>query len=121
MSVIAESEAVPELAAFGIRAFTTTRTVGSFGLRTSEPVEDVMGPEDAVAVRVDVMEAANPLRVSIYVDGDLVDTWVPANNGYEFHLPGVRGRHLFTARAIDARGRWGGASTLFDIAAALPV
>ena len=86
-----------------------------------KPVEDVMGPEDAVAVRVEVIEAAKPLRVSIYVDGDLVDTWVPANNGYEFHLPGVRGRHLFTARAIDARGRWGGASTLFDIAAALPV
>src|SRR5207302_5315165 len=74
-----------------------------------KPVEDVMGPEDAVAVRVDVMEAANPLRVSIYVDGDLVDTWVPARNGYEFQFPGIRGRHLFTARAIDARGRWGGA------------
>jgi YfiH family protein len=41
MSIIAESEAVPDLAAFGIRAFTTTRTSGSFGLMTDEPVRDV--------------------------------------------------------------------------------
>jgi YfiH family protein len=42
MSVIAESEDVPDLAEFGIRAFTTTRAVGSFGLHTNEPVRDVM-------------------------------------------------------------------------------
>jgi hypothetical protein len=87
-----------------------------------KPIEDVIGPDDAIAVRVDVREATKPLRVSIYVDGDLVDTWVPAQSGYEFHVPGVRGRHLVTARAIDADGRWGGASRLFDLAAAaLPV
>jgi YfiH family protein len=43
MSVVGESEAVPDLAAFGIRAFTTTRMIGSFGLRTDEPVGEVMG------------------------------------------------------------------------------
>jgi hypothetical protein len=79
-------------------------------------VEDVMGPDDAIAVRVDVMEAARPMRVSIYLDGDLVDTWIPALDNYEVHLPGIRGRHVFTARAIDAFGRWGGASTLFEAA-----
>jgi YfiH family protein len=42
MTALAESEAVPELATFGIRAFTTTRAIGSFGLRTEEPVRDVM-------------------------------------------------------------------------------
>ena len=42
MSILAESEVVPELATFGIRAFTTTRTTGSFGLRTDDPVRDVM-------------------------------------------------------------------------------
>jgi len=41
MSIIAESEAVPDFTAFGIRAFTTTRTSGSFGLMTDEPVRDV--------------------------------------------------------------------------------
>lgn len=42
MSIFAESEVVPEFATFGIRAFTTTRGIGSFGLRTDEPVRDVM-------------------------------------------------------------------------------
>lgn len=43
MSIAAESEVVTEFAEFGIRAFTTTRAVGSFGLHTDEPVKDVMG------------------------------------------------------------------------------
>jgi len=43
MSVVEESERVPELEELGIRAFTTTRITGSFGLRTDEPVRDVMG------------------------------------------------------------------------------
>ena len=42
MSIVEQSETVPELAAFGIRAFTTTRAVGSFGLMTDEPVRAVM-------------------------------------------------------------------------------
>jgi hypothetical protein len=78
------------------------------------PVDDVMGPDDAMAVQVDVRDAAKPLRVSIYVDGDLVDTWVPAHEAYEIHLPGVRGRHVVTARAVDSEGRWGGASTMIE-------
>jgi YfiH family protein len=41
-TVIERSEIVPEFADFGIRAFTTTRAVGSFGLLGSEPVRDVM-------------------------------------------------------------------------------
>jgi hypothetical protein len=80
-----------------------------------KPVDDLLGPDDAVAVRVDVSDAARPLRVSVYLDGDLVDTWVPGTSGYEVRLPGVRGRHVVTARAVDARGRWGGASTLLDV------
>jgi len=43
MSIIGESEAVSEFAAFGIRAFTTTRDVGSFGLMSTEPVAAVTG------------------------------------------------------------------------------
>jgi YfiH family protein len=40
--VIERSEVVPDFAEFGIRAFTTTRAVGSFGLLGGEPVRDVM-------------------------------------------------------------------------------
>ena len=42
MSVVEESEIVPELASYGIRAFTTTRASGSFGLGSQDPVADVM-------------------------------------------------------------------------------
>jgi YfiH family protein len=42
----ARLEEVPELAAIGVRAFTTTRAVGSFGLASDEPVRDVMGRWD---------------------------------------------------------------------------
>src|SRR3954464_3912484 len=37
-SVIERSEVVPGFDEFGIRAFTTTRAVGSFGLLGTEPV-----------------------------------------------------------------------------------
>ncbi|MEP6495117.1 MAG: polyphenol oxidase family protein [bacterium] len=42
MSIAGESEAVPEVASFGIVAFTTTRASGSFGVMTDEPIGDVM-------------------------------------------------------------------------------
>src|SRR5687767_13228848 len=77
-----------------------------------KPVDDVTC--EVVAIRVDVLEAARPLRICVYRDGALLDTWVPAMNGYEFRVPSVRGRHVITARAIDAHGRWGSASALVD-------
>jgi hypothetical protein len=80
------------------------------------PVEDPRGEAEAVAVRVQVTASTQPLRVSIYLDGDLVDTWIPGPTGHETRLSRVGGRHVVTARAIDAEGRWGGASTLFDLA-----
>ncbi len=87
------------------------------GLRVAlsvKAVEDVMW-DDAVAIRVDVVEAARPLRVSVYLDGDLVDTWVPAATNYEVVVPNIHGRHVVTARAVDARGRWGGASAVITL------
>lgn len=42
MSIVSESEAVDEFAPFGIRAFTTTRASGSFGLTSGEPTVQVM-------------------------------------------------------------------------------
>ena len=45
-SAIPPYDAVPELEAIGIRAFTTTRAAGSFGLAGDEPVRDVMARWD---------------------------------------------------------------------------
>jgi len=42
VTIISESETVDDFAPFGIRAFTTTRTTGSFGLSSDEPTCVVM-------------------------------------------------------------------------------
>lgn len=42
-SIIAQSGVVPDFDTFGVRAFVTTRTVGTFGINTDESVRDVMG------------------------------------------------------------------------------
>lgn len=42
MTIIAESEVVDDFAPFGIRAFTTTRASGTFGLAAEEPTRAVM-------------------------------------------------------------------------------
>ena len=41
-------EEVDDFAAFGVRAFTTTRAMGSFSTASNEPVREVMGRWDAV-------------------------------------------------------------------------
>lgn len=42
MTILSSSEIVDDFAAFGIRAFTTTREAGSFGLMSQEATRDVM-------------------------------------------------------------------------------
>ncbi|HZI43303.1 MAG TPA: polyphenol oxidase family protein [Gemmatimonadaceae bacterium] len=42
MTIISQSETVDEFAPFGIRAFTTTRATGTFGLASEQPVGEVM-------------------------------------------------------------------------------
>ena len=42
MSIIADSERVDDFSPFGIRAFTTTRAAGTFGLVSDEPTRVVM-------------------------------------------------------------------------------
>jgi YfiH family protein len=43
VSIIGDSEIVPDVADLGITAFTTTRTTGTFGTNGKDPVDEVMG------------------------------------------------------------------------------
>lgn len=43
MSIISESEIVPDVAEWGVTAFTTTRAAGTFGMLSADPVRDVVG------------------------------------------------------------------------------
>jgi hypothetical protein len=69
--------------------------------------------EMASVLRFRVHGARTPTRLYLYVDGDLVDTWVDIEASYDASHERVSpGRHAVTVRAVDALGRWAGASTI---------
>jgi len=79
-------EEVPEFTALGIRAFTTTRAAGSFGLSSTEPVRDVM--QRWTALRRDLVAAGPRLATAHQVHGDRVilhgtgwEGWLRADDG----------------------------------------
>lgn len=80
MSIAGESEAVPELASFGIVAFTTTRATGSFGLMTEEPVADVVGRWSAL--RRELRTGAKRLASASQVHGNMVLLHQPGWEGW---------------------------------------
>lgn len=98
MSIIGESEIVSDLAAFGIRAFTTTRASGTFGVNGDEPVRDVMGRWDAL--RRELHERGGRLATAKQVHGTHVlvhqpgwEGWLRANDA-DGHLSVERGTAL---------------------------
>jgi hypothetical protein len=71
---------------------------------------------DPETVRVRVAGARMPARIYLYVDGDLADMWVDVDASYELKAGHFApGSHAITARAVDALGRWGGASTVVTL------
>jgi hypothetical protein len=79
-------EDVPDFASIGVVAFTTTRTAGSFGVASDEPVRDVMGRWNAL--RQELAPAGPRLATSHQVHGDRVlmhgagwEGWLRANDG----------------------------------------
>jgi hypothetical protein len=66
-------------------------------------------------LRLRVNGARTPTRIYLYVDGDLADTWVDVEASYDASAERIKpGRHAVTARAVDALGRWAGASTIVE-------
>jgi purine-nucleoside/S-methyl-5'-thioadenosine phosphorylase / adenosine deaminase len=76
-------EEVPELAAIGMRAFTTTRLAGSFGVASDEPVRDVMARWDRL--REELSAAGPRLATARQVHGDRV---ISHGSGWEGWLRG---------------------------------
>jgi hypothetical protein len=67
-------------------------------------------------VHLSVRGGVAPVRVYLYVDGDLRDCQTSALERFRITIDGLAvGRHAVTARAIDAIGRWGGASIVIDV------
>jgi polyphenol oxidase len=94
-SAVSWYEPVPELEAMGVRAFTTTRAAGSFGLASDEPVRDVMARWDRL--RSELAPAGPRLATARQVHGDRVwlhgtgwEGWLRCGDG-DGHLSLERG------------------------------
>lgn len=80
-------------------------------LQTGDPVADAaLG---IVTIDLRVTGARLPVRLYLYVNGDLAESWTEREASFDFSLDVYGpGRHAVTARAVDALGRWAGASTI---------
>jgi hypothetical protein len=85
-------------------------------LGTGDPAADAaLGVVSLVA---EVTGGRTPVRLYLYVNGDLVETWTDSTGHYDLSLDEHGpGRHAVTVRAVDARGRWAGASMIVACAA----
>ncbi|MBI1735579.1 MAG: hypothetical protein HYR51_10425 [Candidatus Rokubacteria bacterium] len=92
------------------------------GLDVSVSIRRVAWEREGALVHVRVSGGSGPFRVYVYADGELVEAWIPGGESNEFLCRALAtGRHTVTARAIDAHGRWGGASVLYGGVAAPPI
>jgi hypothetical protein len=80
-------------------------------LRTGDPVADAaLG---IVTIHIRATGARLPVRLYLYVNGDLAESWTEREATFDFSLDVYGpGRHSVRARAVDAIGRWAGASTI---------
>ena len=80
-------------------------------LETGDPATDAaMG---VVSIRLRVVGGRLPVRSYLYVNGDLAEAWTESEGEFDLSLDHYGpGRHAVTARAVDALGRWAGASMI---------
>ena len=78
-------------------------------LETGDPATDAaMG---VVSIKARVAGGRLPVRMYLYVNGDLAEAWTESEGDFDLSLDHYGpGRHAVTARAVDAPGRWDGAS-----------
>ena len=80
-------------------------------MSTGDPIADAaLG---VVTIHLRVTGARLPVRLYLHVNGDLAQTWTEREASFDFSLDVYGpGQHAITARAVDALGRWAGASTV---------
>ena len=78
-------------------------------LETGDPVTDAaLG---VVSIKARVAGGRGPIRLYLYVNGDLADAWTESEGSFDLSLDEYGpGRHAVTARGVDSLGRWAGAS-----------
>jgi hypothetical protein len=80
-------------------------------LQTGDPVADAaLG---IVTIQIRAVGGHLPVRLYLYVNGDLAGSWMGREASFDFSLDVYGpGRHAVTARVVDAHGRRAGASTV---------
>jgi hypothetical protein len=64
-----------------------------------------------VSIHAHVIGGRGPVRLYLYVNGDLADAWTEPQGFFDLSLDEYGpGRHAVTARGVDSLGRWAGAS-----------
>jgi hypothetical protein len=78
-------------------------------LEAGDPVTDAaLG---VVSIKARVTGGRGPVRLYLYVNGDLADAWTESQAYFDLSLDEYGpGRHAVTARGVDSLGRWAGAS-----------
>ncbi|HXD98554.1 MAG TPA: hypothetical protein VN646_18535 [Candidatus Acidoferrum sp.] len=78
-------------------------------IETGDPAADAaLG---VVSVKARVTGGRGPVRLYLYVNGDLADAWTEPEGYFDLSLDEYGpGRHAVTARGVDSLGRWAGAS-----------
>jgi hypothetical protein len=78
-------------------------------LETGDPAIDA--PLGVVSLHARVTGGRPPVRLYLYVNGDLAEAWTEPPGRFDLSLDEYGpGRHAVTARGVDALGRWAGAS-----------
>jgi hypothetical protein len=95
VSIVEQSDVVTEFAEFGIRAFTTTRASGTFGVNGTEPVNEVIGRWNALRREVDarLASAAQVHGNSVIVHHPGWEGWLRGNDA-DGHVSIERGTAL---------------------------
>src|SRR5262250_3632237 len=80
-------------------------------LQTGDPVADAaLG---IVTLQIRAVGAHLPVRLYLYVDGDLAESWTDREASFDFSLDVYGpGRHAVTTRAVEEHGRWAGSPTV---------
>ena len=78
-------------------------------LDTGDPVTDAaLG---VVSIRARITGGRAPVRLYLYVNGDLAEAWTEPEGYFDLSLDEYGpGRHAVAARGVDTLGRWAGAS-----------
>jgi Big-like domain-containing protein len=101
-----------------METFTNSAAPTRSGLHVSITGPREGGPGSPLVVTMRITGGVAPIRLGLYVDGGLIEEWTSAPATCACAVDSLTpGRHALTVRAVDALGRWRGASAVLEVPA----